>query len=131
MLVTDASVLVPALAADSNVGRAARTRLHGTSAVAPEVVDLECLSAFRGLVLARKLAPRHAVLAIIELGGMGLERFSHAPLLGRIWELRENVSPYDAAYVALAESLGATLLTADARLTRAPGIRCHVEVLTA
>ena len=105
--------------------------MHGTSAVAPEVVDLECLSAFHGLVLARKLAPRHAALAIIELAGMGFERFAHAPLLGRIWELRENVSPYDAAYVALAESLGATLLTADARLARAPGIRCRVEVLTA
>ena len=53
----------------------------------------------------------------------------HLPLLDRIWELRENVTPYDAAYVALAEDLGGTLVTADARLGRAPGPRCAIEVL--
>jgi predicted nucleic acid-binding protein len=58
-----------------------------------------------------------------------LERAAHRPLLTRCWELRENVSVYDAAYVALAEALDVVLLTADARLVRAPGIRCRVELL--
>jgi len=97
---------------------------------APEVIDLECLSAFRGLVRGRKLEERKAALAVIELRGMGIHRHAHTGLLGRIWQLRDNVSPYDAAYVALAESLRATLLTADNRLARAPGIRCDVEVLS-
>ena len=57
-------------------------------------------------------------------------RHAHRPLLPRCWELRDNVTPYDAAYVALAEALGVPLLTADARLANAPGIRCEVELLT-
>lgn len=56
-------------------------------------------------------------------------RWDHEPLLGRAWELRENVSAYDAMYVALAEALEAPLVTSDARLSHAPGVTCHVEVL--
>ncbi len=62
---------------------------------------------------------------------MALERYSHMPLLPRIWQLRDNLTAYDAAYVALAEALGAPLVTADARLARAAGVRCEVEVLKA
>jgi predicted nucleic acid-binding protein len=60
---------------------------------------------------------------------MPLQRIPHTALIRRVWELRDNVTPYDAAYVALAEVLGATLLTADIRLSRAPGIQCQVETL--
>jgi predicted nucleic acid-binding protein len=61
---------------------------------------------------------------------MRLERSLHIPLMPRIWELRDNLSTYDAAYVALAEAMDTALLTGDARLARAPGIRCEVELLT-
>ncbi len=71
-----------------------------------------------------------ALTALADLQTMRLSRRSHGPLLDRIWELRDNVTPYDAAYVALAEALGVTLLTADARLARAPGPRCAIEVLS-
>jgi hypothetical protein len=56
-------------------------------------------------------------------------RYPHAPFAPRVWELRGNLTPYDAVYVALAEALDCALVTADARLARAPGIRCAVEVL--
>jgi predicted nucleic acid-binding protein len=58
-----------------------------------------------------------------------IRRLPHGPLLPRIWTLRDNLTPYDAAYVALAEAIGATLLTADRKLARAPGIDCEVELL--
>ena len=68
-------------------------------------------------------------MAVDDLTHLWIRRFSVRSLLGRCWELRHNVTPYDAAYVALAEVLGVTLLTADARLSRASGIRCEVELL--
>jgi predicted nucleic acid-binding protein len=61
---------------------------------------------------------------------MPLERVSHTPFLSRIWELRHNLTPYDAAYVALAEVMEAPLLTADARLSRAPGLACEVVLIS-
>ncbi len=70
-----------------------------------------------------------AATAVTDLAALSLDRMPHRPLLARCWELRDNLTPYDASYVALAERLGVTLVTADARLARAPGIRCDVEVL--
>jgi len=66
---------------------------------------------------------------VSDLADVGIRRYPHRALLPRIWELRHNVTPYDAAYVALAEVLDAPLLTADARLADASGIRCAVELL--
>jgi predicted nucleic acid-binding protein len=65
-----------------------------------------------------------------DLVALPLPRVSHRPLLPRCWSLRENVTVYDASYVALAEQLDTTLVTADARLSKAPGLRCPVEVMT-
>ena len=73
---------------------------------------------------------RRVELALTDLLALRLERVGHGPLLGRCWELRSNLTIYDAAYVALAEALEITLLTADRRLADAPGILCTVEVLT-
>jgi predicted nucleic acid-binding protein len=70
-------------------------------------------------------------MALDDLLALPVERASHRPLLARCWELRDNLSVYDAAYVALAEALGTPLLTADARLAKAPGLKCAVEVLSA
>ncbi len=69
-------------------------------------------------------------MALTDLADLPMARVSHRPLLRRCWELRDNLTVYDAAYVALAESLDATLVTADARLARAPGVRCAVELLS-
>ena len=97
--------------------------------LAPQVIDLEVVSAWRRLVAAGHLDERRAALALVDLGALRLERVPHGPLLERCWELRDNLTVYDAAYVALAELMGVDLLTADARLAAAPGIRCQVEVL--
>jgi predicted nucleic acid-binding protein len=131
VIVVDASVLAPALADDGDSGDLARSRLSSEWLTAPELVDLETLSVFRGLVLARKLPARRAHLALVDLAALPLERVPHGQLLTRCWELYPNLTVYDAAYVALAEMLDVSLVTGDFRITRAPGIRCAVELLGA
>jgi predicted nucleic acid-binding protein len=129
VLVVDASVLVVALADDDTPGDSARARLRGERLAAPEVADLEVASVLRRLVRTGGVPPRRAEFALADLAAMPLERASHRTLLGRCWELRENLTPYDAAYVALAELVDAPLLTGDRRLAGAPGPRCTIEVL--
>jgi predicted nucleic acid-binding protein len=126
VIVIDASVLAPALGDDDSDGDAARARLRGEDLAAPEIIDLEVTSVWR-----RTLADeRRASLALTDLADLPLRRAPHLPLLTRCWELRHNLTPYDAAYVALAEALDVALVTADARLSRASGVKCAVEVLT-
>lgn len=130
MIVVDASVLAPALAYDGSEGDGARERLADEEFLyAPEIVDLEVVAAWRGALRVGRLDEDRAGRALDDLAAMRLVRAPHRPLLSRIWELRHNVSPYDAAYVALAEALPATLVTYDGRLTRAPSLRCTVELL--
>ncbi len=129
MLAVDASALAPALADDGPDGDSARARLRGQSLVAPELIDLETTSAIRRQMRAGQLDARRAELALTDLLELPLRRAPHRPLLARCWELRENLTVYDAAYVALAELLDVALLTADARLTRAPGLRCRLDLL--
>lgn len=133
MIVTDASVLVHALADDGPDdgpdGDRARDRLRGEELLAPQLVDLEVSAAIRRHWLAGRLTDRRAGLALRDLTRIRLARAGHVPLLSRGWELRQNVTSYDAAYIALAELFGCRLLTADAALARAPGVRCTVEVL--
>ena len=124
MLVIDASVLVDALL----VAGAARARLASANLQAPELIDAELLSVLRKLVLGNQLPEHHALQALITAQQLGLRRHASRHLWPRAWELRTNLSAYDALYVALAEQLDAPLLTADARLARAPGLRCAVIV---
>lgn len=131
MLVVDASALVPALADDGSDGDTARARLRGQSVIAPELIDLETTSVIRRQLQIGELDARRAELALVDLGELPLRRVPHRPLLARCWELRENLTVYDAAYVALAELLEVVLLTADARLARAPGLRCQVDLVGA
>jgi predicted nucleic acid-binding protein len=131
VIVVDASVVAPALGDDSADGDESRARLRGEELVAPELIDLEVLSVFRRLAHAGQLPLRRAELAIVDLAALPLRRAPHSPLSVRCWELKDNLSIYDGAYVALAEALDVTLVTADARLSRAPGLRCHVDVLGA
>ena len=129
MIVVDASVIVTALADDGPDGDRARERLRGERLAAPHLLDLEVTSAWRRLVAAGELDERRARLALADLQGLRVERVRHGSLLDRCWELRGNLSVYDAAYVALAELLEVILVTADAKLAKAPGSRCPIEVL--
>jgi predicted nucleic acid-binding protein len=130
VIVVDASVLAPALADDGDDGDRARLRLRGEQLVAPELVDLEVLSTLRRAVRAGRLDERRSGQALDDLAALPLRRVPHLPLLARAWELRDNLTAYDAAYVALAESLRALLLTADGGIEKASGVRCDVEILS-
>lgn len=129
MIVVDAGVIVTALADDGEDGDRVRALLRDQRLAAPHLLDLEVVSAWRRLAAAGAVDDRRARLALEDLRTLRLERVAHRPLLPRCWELRGNLTVYDAAYVALAELLDATLLTADARLAGAPGIRCDVDLI--
>ncbi|HEY3926118.1 MAG TPA: type II toxin-antitoxin system VapC family toxin [Acidothermaceae bacterium] len=127
MLVVDASVLVVALADDGPDGDQARVRLRGEQLAAPALLDVEVASVLRRQVRLGAVASRRAELALADLAAAPVARAPHQPLLGRCWELRDNLTIYDATYVALAEALGVDLLTGDVRLANATGPRCHIE----
>jgi predicted nucleic acid-binding protein len=129
VIVVDASVLAPALADDGNDGDRARERLRGEELAAPELIDLEVLSTLRRAARAKRLDESRSLQALTDLAAIPLRRVPHLPLLGRVWELRDNLSAYDASYVALAEALDTVLVTADGRIERASGINCEIAVL--
>ena len=93
----------------------------------PHLFEIEVLSALRRHAVDGPSQER-GVKFIEDLTSMRLTRYPHTALLPRVWELRNNITAYDAAYVALAETLDAPLVTLDARLARAPGIRAAIEV---
>ena len=131
MIVVDASVVANALADDGADGDLARRRLLDAGELAaPDLVDVETTSVLRRRWLAGDLSARRFSTAVDDLGDLAVVRVPTLPLMRRAYELRANVTAYDAAYVALAEHLGRVLLTADSRLSRAPGITCTVEVVT-
>lgn len=125
MIVVDASVLVDSLVGE---GRAAARQAAETLA-APHLVDVEVGSAVRRLAAAGTVSAAMASGALDDLAELEIERHDHLGLLSRCWELRHNLTFYDAVYVALAEALDVPLLTFDARLASAPGIGATVEVL--
>jgi predicted nucleic acid-binding protein len=131
VLVVDASVLVVALADDGPDGDQARARLCGERLVLPELADLEIVSVLRRQIRAGAIDTRRAGLALEDLAALPARRAPHRPLLARCWELRDDLTVYDAAYVALAEAMQATLLTGDRRLSGASGPRCPIEILQA
>jgi predicted nucleic acid-binding protein len=109
------------------VGR--KLRNHEFDAHVPHLAIIETVSVLRGLVRASKLTASRAEGALQDLVQLPIVRHPHEPLLERIWQLRANLTAYDATYVALADSLGATLLTCDAHLGRAPLAGVTVEVV--
>ena len=129
MLVIDASVLAVALLDDGTDGDLLRSRLRGHQLAAPALIDLEVVSVWRGLARGGHLDPRRVGLALDDLRELPIQRVEHTRLLDRCWELRDNLTIYDAAYVALAEALQAPLLTGDRRLARSTGPRCVIEVV--
>jgi len=135
MLVVDASAVAELLLgrpAGETVAR--RLREHAFDLHAPHLLDVEVLSALRRVVAAGDASPGRAEEAVADLLDLPIERYAHDALVPRIWELRENISAYDATYVALAEAItegGVPLLTADARLARAAGEHAAVQMLLA
>ncbi len=129
VIVVDASALAPALGDDGEDGDKARLRLHGESLCAPELIDLEVASAIRRQLASGQFDHRRAELALTDLVELPIRRVAHRPLLSRCWELRRNLTIYDAAYVALAELLDVVLVTADARLSKAPGLHCETDLI--
>jgi predicted nucleic acid-binding protein len=130
MIVVDASALVGVLADENESARRLRRFLLGEELTAPHVIDVEVLSALRRARRIGRIGADRAAQALGDLALLPLRRVGHTSMLARAWELRDNVAPHDAMYVALAEHLRAPLLTADARLARAPGIRCDVQLVT-
>lgn len=129
MLIVDASCLYEVVA-DTDRAEEVRARLTvDPDQAAPHVVDAEVLGIVRRDHLLGRLDATAALQAIEDLRDWPGERFGHRSLLERAWELRSSVRSWDALYVALAEALGATLITLDRRLGRVEGLECHVEVL--
>jgi predicted nucleic acid-binding protein len=132
MIVVDASAIVELLL-NTALGRAVAARIEDPAVGlhAPHLIDVEVAHTLRRFVLDGDLDAGAAVAALSDLRDLDLERHGHEPLLDRVWALRNNLSAYDAFYVALAEALDATVLTCDARLARAPGLRRRVELVGA
>jgi predicted nucleic acid-binding protein len=128
MLVVDASVVFEVVA-DTPDAPLLRARLRAdTDHAAPHLVDAEVLSVIQVQHRVGALDTTAATQAVDDLRQWPGERWPHGPLVARAWDLRDNLRSSDALYVALAEALGATLLTRDQRLAGAPGIACPVDV---
>ena len=130
MIVLDASAVLELLLATS-AGRRVASRIAdpGIALHVPHLVDVEVTQALRRCEASDDIDAADAALAIAALRELPLERHGHDALLDRVWAIRRNVSAYDAVYVALAEALGAVLLTCDRKLARAPGVTAQVELI--
>ena len=126
--VVDASVLVGALTDYGREGRWCKQALEQTEIAVPELALAEATNILRRLDLSRSISHLEATAAHRDLLRLAVERYPFGPFAGRVWELRENLTVYDAWYVALAEALDWPLLTLDRRLSRASGPRCKVIV---
>lgn len=129
-VVVDASI-VASLALQDEHATAVEAQIAGTETewAAPELIDLELASVLRREEGAARITKEYGEGALSDYLALHIERFAHRLLLPRIWELRRNLTAYDAAYVALAEALDAPLLTLDRSLATAPGHHARVEVL--
>ncbi len=122
--VVDASVVVNLLVGNADASAWAAELIAQGDLVATHILPVEVANGLRRLEATGKISPRTAGRAQAEAGQLPIELFSYEPVSARVWELRHNVVPYDAWYVAIAELLDAPLATADRRLAAAPGPRC-------
>lgn len=130
MIVVDASALLEVLLrAPTSAPLARRLFAEGETLHAPDLLDVEVMQVLRRYRAAGHLGPTRAREALEDLAAFPIERYDHVPLLSRMWELRRNATAYDAAYLALAEALGTSVLTRDPALASVPGIRAGVEVI--
>ncbi len=130
MIVVDASAALEwVLRSPASLWLARRISTRSETLHAPYLLDIEVVQAVRRLGRSGVLDDDRAEEALRDFHALRVRRYPHTPLLRRVWQLRDNLSAYDALYVALAESLGATLLTRDRRLASAPGHRARVQVI--
>jgi predicted nucleic acid-binding protein len=97
---------------------------------APHLIDVEVIQVLRRLVRRGEVTPVRAEQALADLSDMPLQRYEHSWLASRIWSMRDNVTAYDACYLALAEVLGARLVTCDAALAGVPGCAAEVALIS-
>jgi predicted nucleic acid-binding protein len=129
--VVDASVLVAFYVADEPRRAAVVTRLGaGDELVAPAHLDVEVVSALRGLAMKFPAVASAAPAALAHLAAFPIRRARLGPMTERMWQLRNNMTPYDAAYVALAEELRCAVVTCDAKLAASSGAHCSFELLS-
>jgi predicted nucleic acid-binding protein len=130
LIVLDASALVELLLG-TDAGRRVAVRIADPAIAlhVPHLADVEVTQALRRYAREGAIDSDTAAAALEDLRSLDLERHGHEPLLERIWALRDNLTAYDAAYVALAEALEGTVLTCDGRLARARGLSRRVELV--
>lgn len=130
MIVLDASILANVIGDDGADGRRARSEVRSAGELAaPDLVDVEAVAVLRKRWLAGTISEIRFEEAIDDLEAIEMERYPALPLMRRSYDLRANVTSYDATYIALAEVLDCELLTGDRRLARAPGTRCVIRLL--
>ena len=126
-LVIDASLVVSALVDAGDTGRWAESVVASEPLSAPHLMPVEVANILRRTVANGEITQDVASMAHADLLDLRVELFPYAPFAARVWELRSNITSYDAWYIALAEFLGSSLATLDRRLARAAGPRCKFE----
>jgi predicted nucleic acid-binding protein len=129
VIVVDTSAMVEYLVGVDHLGETVSEVVIGQSIVIPHGLDLEFTNVLCRLVRSGHTSAAAAHLALATLRSMPITRHPHTSLLDRIWELRDNMWPYDAAFVALSEALGAPLVTVDSKFEGVPGLRCEIRNL--
>ena len=128
-MVLDASA-VAELLLNTPAGNRISSRIEDETEIihAPHLIDIEVAQVLRRHMLHGLVDDKRARRALDRWCDLDVERYAHEPLLDRVWQLRHNVSAYDAVYVALAEALSVSLVTGDEKLARAPGLRARIEL---
>lgn len=129
MIVVDASVLAPAIADIGTQGQRFRERLRGQALAGPDLLRVEVASVLRRQLHRGLLTLSQAEAAMDDLLNFPIRVFPTTLLLRRVWDLKANLTSYDACYVALAEAIDGVLVTADKRLAQSPGPQCQMETL--
>lgn len=127
LVVCDASAIVTVLLDSGDNGTWLAERLAGAKLVAPALLPFECANVIRRQELGAVIGADQAAQAHADLLDLPIQLWPYEILADRVWQLRATMTSYDAAYVALAETLGVPLVTLDGRLRRAPGVACAVE----
>ena len=131
MIVIDTSAAIAALAARPLVHDLVARLQDDGDLHAPHLIDVEVIHALRRLVASGELTEDRAADVRSDFADLAIVRYAHYPLADRMWELRQNLSAYDAAFVVLAEALGASLVTCDGRLARTSGHQARIELFGA
>jgi predicted nucleic acid-binding protein len=129
VLVVDASAIAELLLGTAKGRLVAAVLQSDESLHAPELIGVEVASVLRGFIRSGEITAAEAASALGDLADLGVETYEHLPLLPRVLELRNSLTAYDAVYVALAEGLGAELLTCDGKLSRVRGHRARVQLV--